>query len=243
MTTSSNTTATLYPTRVVFREYANFPNIRVNPRRSFIKQNIATREDSAFRAKRSVRDLIECNFSKGDWFITLTYAENMTNRQQAVDNFRTYIKKISLRLKDKSYLAVMEYQKRGAIHFHLLLKSEETVDNFSRWSHGFIFKKKLYGEKYASYVSKYVTKEAVRVSGSRHYFRSANLQKPQIFKGEEAQRLYSIVYALSSINIIIYQHLTKFFGCVTISIVTFFEGLWTGSQFTGLLAREKSYSP
>jgi len=224
--------AKIYPSRVVFKE-TELVSFRSSIPRPIKPKRLSplTRPDSPRRAKSRVRDLIEVNFFPGDWFITLTYKENMVNRNKAIKDFKIYRNKLLPKLADKRYLAVIEEQKRGALHFHLLLKKSNSVDNFEKWPHGFVFKKQLYGQKYSSYLSKYIEKSPIRLSGDRHYLRSTCLQTPIEMVEEVAEELYAYITAIKNVTLNIFQCMTNFVGCVTFITATFKEDFFFGGLF------------
>ena len=94
------------------------------------------------------------------------------------------------------YLCIPEFQKRGAVHYHLLtninvnntelIYKQETNKKFLHvkyWNEGFTSVEKLNGDKkkIIGYISKYMTKDIDnRLFGRRRYFYSLNLKKPRV---------------------------------------------------------------
>ena len=78
------------------------------------------RSDSLYRSKKMFIDY--ANENEKDWltFITLTYAENMTDLGQAVKDLNIYITSLRRDYPDLKYLARPEPQARGAWHWHIL---------------------------------------------------------------------------------------------------------------------------
>ena len=88
------------------------------------------------------------------------------------------------------YVAVLEFQKRGAIHFHVLIwglpdyviKEEKFVRNLQRfWQRGFVDCRSGYGNfTIANYLSKYLSKTMSdkRLCGRRAYCSSCNILRP-----------------------------------------------------------------
>lgn len=129
-------------------------------------------------------------------FITLTFEENITDVKEANKQFRYFIDKIRRIKKDFKYLCITEFQKRGAIHYHLLtnisIDDEKLiytqVDNkkfrhIKYWNKGFNSVEILKGDtkKVIGYISKYMTKDIDNRLFSKHrYFYSQNLVKPKI---------------------------------------------------------------
>lgn len=95
-----------------------------------VKDNIRHRENrKAERRSQTIRDarnrcrrLALMNFSENDTFMTLTFAENIQDITYADNEFKKFMKRFNYKYKRKSkFLAVREFQKRGAIHYHLLI--------------------------------------------------------------------------------------------------------------------------
>ena len=152
------------------------------------------------RSKFEMQRLIKTNEKEFKTFITLTFADNITDVEQAnylFHTWRTYIKKLK---SDFKCVGVPEFQKRGAIHYHLLtnidyndttlLSQEERriYNKKSGWQIGKDVKGWKYGHNMAKdmkdinvigYLSKYMTKDVDnRLWGKRRYFYTRNLKKP-----------------------------------------------------------------
>ena len=71
-----------------------------------------------------LRDYLNTNItdvSKGRW-VTLTYAENMTNTERLYTDFKKFKQKLKRYLKQEfEYIVAMEPQGRGAWHAHIVL--------------------------------------------------------------------------------------------------------------------------
>jgi hypothetical protein len=148
---------------------------------------------AAARARKQLFELCACN--DFDLFFTLTLDKERIDRY----DYKEAVKKLSqwfdnrVRRRGLRYVAVPEYHKDGAIHFHGLCNSEacrlvdsgrkdkgHAVYNLSDWNLGFTTAIKLYGERNAAahYVAKYVTKStACGTIGGRYYFHGGDLQK------------------------------------------------------------------
>jgi len=87
-----------------------------------------SRERSLKRAKANLRRLINANVGQYGKefkakFLTLTFRENVQNIKQANYEFNKFIKRLNYRLYgtkkvNLKYTTVIEFQKRGAIHYH-----------------------------------------------------------------------------------------------------------------------------
>jgi len=169
------------------------------------KQLVNTK--TAHRARNKVRRLVNANITqwKDDegnpstpFFVTLTFAENITDLKEAHKHFTDYTKRLNYLLFgiNKSmikYLAVPEFQKRGAVHYHIIyfnLPSEIGMGEYERtsrqiaetWSHGFVDVRPITGnyQKVAGYMTKYLNKawEDERLWNRKKYFASKGLKKP-----------------------------------------------------------------
>lgn len=130
-----------------------------------------TREKDKDNLKKTftrLRQLIRTNFTKNghnQLFITLTYAENMTNEKQLYNDFKAFFKRLQYRLKGHKldYIAVMEPQGRGAWHVHLMLKSDKPIlflDNVELekiWGLGYTETQRLKSDDVGSYYVAYFT--------------------------------------------------------------------------------------
>ena len=154
----------------------------------------ATNEDKSFnrekvlqRARARVRRLA-CANPQLNKFFTLTFADNITDLKYANNQFCNFIKRLNRYLakmkKDKmQYIAVVEFQKRGAIHYHLLCNlpfiSAKKLQEI--WQNGFVKINKIDDvDNVGAYVTKYMSKdnEDERLVGNRCYFTSQGLQEP-----------------------------------------------------------------
>lgn len=117
------------------------------------------RERNVKRIKRNVRRLAFSN-NLGQVHLILTYAENMQNADKADLHFKEFMKAVHKFYPKLKYLATREFQKRGAIHYHVLLNQRIDYKKAQKmWSHGFLslvqHKNKLQAVMYAL---KYITK-------------------------------------------------------------------------------------
>lgn len=78
---------------------------------------VKNRERSTRRARTSVRRLAK---SKGlTALLTLTYKENVTDRERMARDFDVFVKRVRRVIPDFQYVCVFERQKRGAWHAHI----------------------------------------------------------------------------------------------------------------------------
>ncbi len=155
------------------------------------------------RSKNEMQRLIKTNEDDFKTFITLTFEENIIDIDKANKKFniwRTYIKRLK---NDFKYVCVPEFQKRGAVHYHLLtnidytdfsLLSKDERHIWSKedkcwqigrdvvgWSYGINMAKDMKDENVVGYLTKYMTKDIDdRLWGHRRYLYSQNLKKPSV---------------------------------------------------------------
>lgn len=162
------------------------------------------------RSKLECQRLAKCNCKDWKTFITLTYEDNQTNIDIAKNDFRYFIDKVQRVYKEFKYICIPEFQKRGAVHFHLLtnidINNEKLIyiqaDNkkfkhIKYWNKGFTKVDILENDikKIIGYISKYMTKDIDDRLYNRHrYYYSRNLNKPKInyldLSNEKHQEFY-----------------------------------------------------
>ena len=117
------------------------------------------------RRRDKIRRLACMNFNNTyDKFLTLTFAENMTNIEDTNYLFKKFIKKLkyNYNLLNLKYLAVIEFQQRGAVHYHVLLNIPYIphMELQELWGHGFVFINAIsHVDNLGAYVLKYMTKD------------------------------------------------------------------------------------
>lgn len=168
------------------------------------------REDNINRSRATLRDTINSNAGFGknkDCFLTLTYKENFDDVKKAKEHFKAFLKKWERRRKKilgencerLKYVYVIEFQERGAIHFHCIFfdleytlifendkknKRDKTLSEL--WGHGFIKINSLDNvDNVGAYLIKYMSKDLIdeRLKNADLYGLSReNLNKPIIEK-------------------------------------------------------------
>jgi hypothetical protein len=114
-------------------------------------ENRSENLDSVRRSLCRLRDYINTNVvdvTKCKW-VTLTYAENMTDTKRLMRDFEKFVKKARYKLGHFDYIIACEPQGRGAWHIHMLMIfpckapyiANKTMAEI--WSHGFTTTKKL----------------------------------------------------------------------------------------------------
>jgi len=145
-------------------------------------------KSSLHRTKTEIRRLINSNIHLNK-FITLTFAKNITDLKEANYIFNQFIKRMNYEFKDFEYLAVPEFQKRGAVHYHMLcnLPFMRSKKLEKKWGQGFIRINKIDDvNNVGAYVSKYLNKETNEINfRKKKYFRSQGLKKPvELFESQ-----------------------------------------------------------
>ena len=99
---------------------------------------------------KKIRYLINNNFTgkPNELFVTLTYAENMTDTKRLYTDVKKFMMKLRYKyekVSDIDFLSVVEPQGRGAWHIHILLRFNALSSVFvpshelaELWGHGFI---------------------------------------------------------------------------------------------------------
>jgi hypothetical protein len=176
---------------------------------AFLPQNKAKRGESENRevndatagraAKKRVRQA--CKMIGADRLVTLTYRDNVTDRELALKHWKAFVRRLRKGTTDFHYVAVMELQKRGAIHFHVAVRGRQSYFLLrSIWQsvigndgqgrkmsqvnvrdpHRFGFGKDGV-HKLAAYIAKYCTKQMeCRDFDQKRFFTSRGIVKPEV---------------------------------------------------------------
>lgn len=94
--------------------------------KSELQRFLTNKKRSLSRSRESILSLINTNIDydnlQGLKFLTLTFKENITDPKKANSYFKEFVKKLnnafSVSLK---YIAMLENQERGAIHYHVII--------------------------------------------------------------------------------------------------------------------------
>lgn len=138
---------------------------------------------SVGKTLKRLRRLISANFNGGssELWVTLTYAENVTDTSVVYQDFKNFMKKLRRKYaKNRSleYINVLEPQRRGAWHMHLLIKTDdgshlrvENDDMRRLWGKGFVKVKRLKDtDNVSAYLMAYLTDIELKEgeTGSEH---------------------------------------------------------------------------
>jgi hypothetical protein len=165
------------------------------------------RESVNHKAREKLRRLINANFDENSLFITLTFREHVTDIEEANYNLKKFLQKMKRRYEGFAYVAVIEFTKKGRIHYHMLVngvrlewKTHEELQSHERdladvWGHGYVdigYKK---NDNAGAYLLKYMTKEHIdeRLEGKKRYFFSRNLTQPKTILGAEALEIIRLM--------------------------------------------------
>jgi len=155
------------------------------------------RRDNQRRSAMAFRRIVISNLGVDNppLLVTCTYAENQTDLRIAYKDWNAFTGALRYRYgKSFKYIAVPEFQKRGAIHFHALVwglpKDVYQTERRTRlvaslWKRGFVDLKETDGkEELAGYLSKYMSKTQAdpRLSGWQAFRCSRNVARPEIDK-------------------------------------------------------------
>lgn len=165
------------------------------------------REDNLLTTQKKIRRIINANtnqYGQRTKFITFTFRENETNLKKANEEWQLFCKKMRYRYGKLKYIAVVEFQKRGAIHYHVLYFNLPYIKDIKTklgktWGKGFINIKTLSEVRnVGAYVCKYLRKDIMdqRLVGEKVYFTSRGIFKPIEFKNED-----TIAKTLRSVSI------------------------------------------
>lgn len=185
------------------------------------------RRKTAYRAKRYVRLMANAN-PQLNKFLTLTFAENQTDIKQARYEFEKFIKRLQTYSKKKfgksyqiKYICVIEFQERGAVHFHLLcnlpyIAAEQLAEI---WGNGFIKIERIDEiDNVGAYITKYMTKDNIdeRLKGKKCYTMSKGLNTPTVYTNEkEIKKIMESIPEKDIIRTITKEYESEYYGKIT----------------------------
>ncbi len=168
-------------------------------------QNFTRRKDNAQRSSMNFKRVVLSNLvtEENPLLITITYKKNITSLSESAKFFHLFITNLRYRYgKEFKYIAVPEFQKRGAVHYHALvwglpsqiLLAECLKGYYENKSptltkihgQGFVFCKATDGHaKLSSYLAKYMVKAIndPRLFNTKAYFSSQNILRPIVSSG------------------------------------------------------------
>lgn len=153
------------------------------------------------RAKTNLRRLINSNVGQygkefTSKFLTLTFADNIQDLNIAHYEFGKFMKRLNYKVFNSKkanlkYNVVVEFQERGAIHYHLIIYNMPYVKQkvlLDIWNNGIVDIRKIDSvDNIGSYVAEYLGSDKKdqgkkegdsRLNGRKSYFSSRGLLKP-----------------------------------------------------------------
>ena len=186
--------------RGYFKNYHDAKKVGRSSKNTTNEEKTFNREKVLQRARARVRRLV-CANPQLNKFFTLTFAENVTDLKYANNQFSCFIRRLNRYLdkigKDRmQYIAVVEFQERGAIHYHLLcnLPYISVYKLQEIWKNGFVWIKNISNvDNLGAYVTKYMSKDNAdeRLVGNRCYFTSQGLQEPTTIEENGIENIIS----------------------------------------------------
>lgn len=178
------------------------------------EQKEKNRNTAIMRARRTIKRIVNANI--GQWgddvtckFLTLTFAGNVNNVDVANYEFKKFIKRLNYEIYGTKcsylkYTAVIEFQKRGAVHYHVIFYNLPYVAAGvieKVWKNGYVKVNKIDDiDNVGSYICKYMTKDNddERLRARKSYFNSRGLKKPieKYCDKDEMQRIKETVPGL-----------------------------------------------
>lgn len=162
------------------------------------------RMDSVNRTRTVIRRLINAN-PELDEFVTLTFKENITDITIANRHFSKFIMRLKYKHPNLKYVAVIEFQRRGAVHYHLLMNISyvKNIEIAQLWGHGFVKVNKIdHVDNVGAYICKYLSKDTIdtRMWNKKKFFCSKNLATPLAFFSESEIANIKNAYDLGSVQ-------------------------------------------
>lgn len=182
------------------------------------KENI--KERSVKRSKIRLRRLINANANELSKFVTLTFKENIVDISKANGEFKKFKQRLRYRLKkqdrDLKYIAVIEFQERGAVHYHCLMNCGYIPNKVLNqiWGNGFVRINNIENvDNVGAYVVSYMSSEFKDIDDHKRYLHSRNLKKPIVIKNDK--RVSELMAAIDSSNLAYEtEYETDYFGKV-----------------------------
>lgn len=158
----------------------------------------ARRRDNLNATRNTIRRLVNSNvraYGYEPCFLTFTYRENQGDIDIAWSDWHEFMRKMRSYFGKLHALSVMEFQKRGAVHFHCIffnlspeVESRERSERLIAfmWGHGFVDIERVRSAKnVGAYVCKYLNKSAddERLKGKKFFSTTKGLLRPKTYTG------------------------------------------------------------
>lgn len=162
------------------------------------------------RACNRIRQLAHLNFTERDKFLTLTFnneqAFDINDLKSCLPYYQKFIRRLRKRHPNLRFITVPEFQKRGAVHYHVLCNIPfiPKPELQKLWPYGFSKPKAVQSTTHlALYLSKYLSKrfEDTRKEGHRLFYTSRDLKQPTILYGPIAEIATARMKELSAFEV------------------------------------------
>lgn len=197
---------------------------RSGRRKDYVSENY---EDNRIRtlnnARTNLKRIINSNVNQygkcvTPKFLTLTFKDNLQDLKVANNEFKKFMQRLNYyiygeKVSKLKYSAVVEFQERGAIHYHVVMYNMKYVPagninkiwDYSDYIGNINIKKIKNVDNIGNYLCKYMTKESENktLRGNKSYFNSRGLKKPQEIT--DKKRVEALLQALPL------KHLKHFF--------------------------------
>jgi hypothetical protein len=207
------------------------------------------RPSNLYASRQKLIRLVYANtnqvWSGREFFITLKFAENIRNLSQANKEYTNFIKRFNTYLGYASaYVAVPEFQKRGAVHYHCLFfnmptyradftpKTLEAIWGMGRYNQGVDFQQVKSIKDSALYIAKYMTKATLdsRLVGRKTFFTSRNLKRP--FEVRDDDDVDYLLMKGKTDIVYEYSRDTKYLGLINKKFLYHHHGKFIQSQIS-----------
>ena len=206
--------------REVLRSQSVVPRPNILPDGADTLQQIALakqekRRDNAQRSGMAFRRVVCSNLTADEnpLLVTLTHKENQTDISESNRLFKLFIQRCRIKYgRAFRYIAVPEFQRRGAVHYHALFwglpaelyhRERQTRELANLWGNGFTDIILTDGnEKLSSYLAKYMIKNLldIRLWNKKVYFCSRNIKRPIVVSGFDTFSFIEKDYGLDSLT-------------------------------------------
>jgi hypothetical protein len=177
---------------------------------------------SCRRARDMIRRICIANFDEHSKFITLTYKDNQTDLKASNIDFKRFIQKMRYRYGNFKYVAVIEFQDRGAVHYHMMsdLPYIPKKQLGEIWEMGFVKINDITKvDNVGAYMLKYMLKDTTdeRLKTKKAYLTSKGLDRPEPFRGDEAKKIYDVYGLADKEKAFANSYESEHFGKITYS--------------------------
>lgn len=196
------------------------------------------REDNLSHTRALIRRLVDSNYLVYGYqpvFLTFTYEKNETSVERAQADFDRFVRRLNRAHATKyKYLSVLEFQERGAVHFHCIFFNMELAVELNEacgpwrcdaykmgycahgdfrgvailWTHGFVdIERVRSARRVGPYVCKYLNKATSdpRMIGKKAYTVSLGLKRPREIRDDVRIDRYLEASTLNIIHQVEYE--------------------------------------